>query len=337
MKKTTKKTTEAQHRENGTVSKKPQAPFPWFGRKHKVAAEVWKRFGNVANYVEPFFGSGAVLLGKPSSVECKETVNDIDGFIANFWRSIKLSPELTAQFADNPVNENDLHARHIWLVHQIENLTEKLNGDPDYHDPKIAGYWVWGVCCWIGGGFCSGTGPWGLSKDGRLVKDEHEGMGISRRLPCLSNKGMGINRQLPHLGSKGQGILEWFSVLSARLCYVRVASGDWSRICGPSVTTLHGLTALFLDPPYADPNKKAESAYRSNVNGLADDVRRFAIENGNNPLLRIALCGYKGEHLMPGDWTEFVWNAGPGYAATTGGWKGRERIWFSPHCLKIDP
>ena len=37
-------------------------PFPWFGGKRKVAAEVWSRFGTVANYVEPFFGSGAVLL-----------------------------------------------------------------------------------------------------------------------------------------------------------------------------------------------------------------------------------------------------------------------------------
>jgi hypothetical protein len=42
------------------------APFPWFGGKRKVAAEVWARFGAVENYVEPFFGSGAVLLGRPA-------------------------------------------------------------------------------------------------------------------------------------------------------------------------------------------------------------------------------------------------------------------------------
>ena len=28
------------------------APFPWFGGKRKVAAEVWSRFGAVRNYVE---------------------------------------------------------------------------------------------------------------------------------------------------------------------------------------------------------------------------------------------------------------------------------------------
>ena len=43
-----------------------RAPFPWFGGKRKVADAVWQRLGRVGNYVEPFFGSGAVLLGRPS-------------------------------------------------------------------------------------------------------------------------------------------------------------------------------------------------------------------------------------------------------------------------------
>lgn len=42
-----------------------KAPFPWFGGKSRVASIVWERFGDVPNYVEPFFGSGAVLLGRP--------------------------------------------------------------------------------------------------------------------------------------------------------------------------------------------------------------------------------------------------------------------------------
>ena len=35
-----------------------KAPFPWFGGKSKVSSIVWERFGDVQNYVEPFFGSG---------------------------------------------------------------------------------------------------------------------------------------------------------------------------------------------------------------------------------------------------------------------------------------
>jgi DNA adenine methylase len=39
-----------------------KAPFPWFGGKSIIAPEVWERFGNVQNFVEPFAGSLAVLL-----------------------------------------------------------------------------------------------------------------------------------------------------------------------------------------------------------------------------------------------------------------------------------
>ena len=87
-----------------------QAPFPWFGGKSKVASIVWQRFGDVRNFVEPFFGSGAVLLGRPTPFTGPETINDKDGYVANLWRSIQADPEAVANYADNPVNENDLHA-----------------------------------------------------------------------------------------------------------------------------------------------------------------------------------------------------------------------------------
>src|SRR5213595_2064073 len=96
--------------------KKLKAPFPWFGGKRRVAHIVWERFGNVPNYVEPFAGSLAVLLARPSGWRGSETVNDADGFIANFWRALAANPEGVAEHADWPVNENDQHARHVWLV-----------------------------------------------------------------------------------------------------------------------------------------------------------------------------------------------------------------------------
>ena len=63
-----------------------RAPFPYFGGKSKIAGMVWERFGQVQNYVEPFFGSGAVLLGCPWPGHT-ETVNDVDALLANFWRA----------------------------------------------------------------------------------------------------------------------------------------------------------------------------------------------------------------------------------------------------------
>jgi site-specific DNA-adenine methylase len=74
-----------------------KAPFPWFGGKSRVAHLVWDRFGDVANYVEPFFGSGAVLLCRPTSPGI-ETVNDLDCMVANFWRALQHDPEAVAEF-----------------------------------------------------------------------------------------------------------------------------------------------------------------------------------------------------------------------------------------------
>ena len=121
------------HRGRGMSGR--QAPFPWFGGKRRVAGDVWRRFGNPPNYVEPFAGSLAVLLARPSIGKI-ETVNDLDGFIANFWRSVAADPEETAHWADWPVNENDAHARHVWLVGQRATLEARLSLPRDGQAPR---------------------------------------------------------------------------------------------------------------------------------------------------------------------------------------------------------
>ena len=135
-----------------------KAPFPYFGGKSSIAPEIWSRFGSVRNYVEPFAGSAAMLLARPKPWDGTETINDADGMVSNFWRALQHDPDAVAHHADWPVNEADLTARHIWLVNRRDSLTERLMADPDWFDPKAAGWWVWGMCCWIGGGFCSGKG-----------------------------------------------------------------------------------------------------------------------------------------------------------------------------------
>jgi len=295
------------------------APFPYFGGKRKVAREVWRRFGDVANYVEPFLGSGAVLLNRPASHQGHiETVNDKDGYVANFWRAITADPQTVAAHADWPVNENDLHARHAWLVGRRDALSAALEGDPEYYDAKIAGWWVWGMCAWIGSGFCSGTGPWQVV-DGKLC-NVNDG-----------DAGQGVNRQR-------EGIYEWFEALSARLRDVRVCSGDWTRVCGDAPTWRHGLTGVFLDPPY---DQEGRAEVYNHEDPVSQAVREWAIEAGKSPLMRIALCGYEGEHEMPEGWSTYAWKAHGGYGSQDkSGGEGRglanahrERIWFSPACI----
>ena len=324
-----------------------QSPYPWFGGKSSVMPQVWKRFGDVRNFVDPFMGSLAPLLCRPEPFEGTETVNDADGFVANFWRAVAADPEATAHHADWPVNENDLHARHIWLVGQRDSITARLEGDPEWFDAKVAGWWCWGQCCWIGSGWCSGNGPWQsvVADDGsrKLVHLGNAGMGVNRKRVHLG-AGMGVNRKLVHLGDAGrgvnQGVYEWFALLSDRLNRVRVCCGDWTRVCGPTPTVKQGLTAVFLDPPYADTADRCADLYSRDCLSVAHAVREWAIAQGDDPRMRIALCGYEGEHEMPESWECLAWKAKGGYGSQSDQHDNpnarRERIWFSPHCVKVD-
>jgi site-specific DNA-adenine methylase len=324
-----------------------KAPFPWFGGKSRVSDIVWQRFGDVPNYVEPFAGSLAVLLGRPHDPKV-ETVNDLDCYLANFWRALSVDPHGVAEVADWPVNEADLSARHQWLVDQAE-FRERMKTDPEFYDAKIAGWWVWGICSWIGSGWCDakkyrGGDEWlgdaGQGVNRQLPHLGSAGQGVNRQLPHLGDAGQGVNRQLPHLGDAGQGVnplFDYFDQLAARLRRVRVCCGDWSRVLSPSVTEKHGVTGVFLDPPYTDGNMDYS------VGGVGGDVsaavREWAIANGDNPKLRIALCGYDGEHAMPESWECVAWKANGGYGSRAAGQalenSKRERIWFSPHCLRV--
>ena len=107
---------------------------------------------------------------------------------------------------------------------------------------------------------------------------------------------------------------------------------------GPGVTFGHGLTAVFLDPPYAVAANRSPGLYSEDSADLSTAVREWALVNGDNPLLRIAVCGYEGEHDMPESWECVPWKATGGYG-NLGNGQGRanawrERVWFSPHCLK---
>lgn len=326
-----------------------RAPFPWFGGKSRVAHLVWERFGDVPNYVEPFAGSLAVLLNRPHEPRV-ETVNDIDCYIANFWRAMSAAPDEVARWADWPVNEADLHARHLWLVNRAE-FREHMKTDPEFFDAKIAGWWVWGVSQWIGSGWCSQP-DW----TGRMARGASRGIHCERRPP----------RQVPNLsgdsGAAGRGIhasglhqkvphrdmlTVWFAALAARLRRVRMCCGDWRRVLGPTPTVHIGVTGVFLDPPYA-PAAIAEGGgrysfaptdrlYAEHAADISAQVRAWALEHADNPKLRIALCGYEGEHDMPKSWSVVAWRASGGYSnrgAAAGRNRHRERIWFSPHCLR---
>lgn len=408
-----------------------RAPFPWFGGKSRASELIWSRLGDVDTYNEPFAGSLAVLLGRPHEPRV-ETVNDLDCYLSNFWRALQAEPDQVAYWADYPVNETDLHARHLWLVQQTE-FQARMKADPDYFDAKIAGWWVYGQCLWIGSGWCArpdwrgrgcgaradrgvhalhaakrpklrergndgiptrrwqGGGAGGgsgvhaprLSQQKPVLRGDSgaDGIGIHSRtwqqMPNIAAGGSGsaalagVHRKMPALSQGGndrsgngrgtfseavrsEGLYEYLTQLAIRLRRVRVCCGNWDRILTPSVTTYIGVCGVVLDPPY-DPDAIAQGANKVDGHAPSDkiynhhdadvsaNVRAWAIENGDNPDFRIALCGYEGEHNgtnvknpIPSSWECVPWKAHGGYSRTERGKanRDRERVWFSPHCLK---
>lgn len=318
------------------------APFPWFGGKSLAAPLIWRAFGNVPNFVEPFAGSLATLLARPHTPKV-ETVNDLDGYIANFWRATKYAPLEVAEYADWPVNEADLHARHLWLVEQ-QPLLKRLVDDPDYYDAKIAGWWVWGLCSWIGNGWCYPDVRLKQSRRPEVANANGPGIRVvlNQCLPKIGTPGHGIHapsRKKPlthrnkgvHRDSSVGDLVELFERFAERLRRVRVCCGDWKRVMGQStlgIDTSHGMTpcGVLLDPPYAH-GERDKRLYREDGSELSSEVRQWALENGDNPCLRVALCGWEGEHDMPASWRKVAWKS---KGSTKN--RARERLWFSPHC-----
>ena len=294
-----------------------KAPFPYFGGKLHVAAEVWRRLGRVDHYIEPFMGSAAVLLARPDwrpGRRLVETVNDADGLLVNAWRAIKAVPSEVQRHADWPVTELDQQARHQWLCGEREAITERLRLDPDWCDPRAAGWWIWGAANWLGSG-------WGERPNARQV-------------PLL-----GVNRR--GLDARSASNVR---VISERLRWVKVTSGDWSRVCTPAAVSLYDKPAngirtvgVLLDPPYDD-----GVTYAATARSVTGDVWAWATERGADPRMRIAVCGYEDGRDVPDGWSTYEWNTassgrGAGYgnhADGAGRANGRrERIWFSPGCL----
>ena len=289
-----------------------KAPFPYFGGKSRVAEEVWSRFGpDVRNYVEPFCGSMAVLLHQDNPVTY-ETVNDLDGLLTNFWRAIKFDPEGVAALAQAPQSQIDLMARHNWVYERKERIIE-MQKDPRWYDVEAAAYWVYVRCNLIGG-----RGAFS-EKIGSRVPNQGRGQGI-------------------HTLRMRHNLVEYFGELSDRLWEVTIQCGDWQQVLKTPLKEPGTPAAVFLDPPYKASEVDTD-IYEHFDSHVFNDVLEWCVEHGEDPDLRIALCGYDGNATkLPETWTTWGWTTDGGYSnisckETRGKDNAsRERIWFSPHC-----
>lgn len=311
-----------------------KAPFPYYGGKRRWAASVWSRLGDPRCYIEPFAGSLAILLHRETACR-REIVCDTDGMICNFWRSVQADPDAVAHHADWPTIHQDLTARHKRLVEWKRDSAARLSEDAEWHDVRMAGWWVWGMSLWIGGNFCT---SWYRTRP--RIERTGGGAGISQQamvevkdqVPSVPDQlgGRGVSAQ------RNARIRDVMRRLQDRLKGVVVLNRDWRAAVQPTLlmdtpTCPEPDTAVVMDPPYLLGDRKA-TLYQSDRDGTSSDAAReaweWAVENGERH--KVVYFGHAGDFETPDGWECLT--------RSFGGVRRRDRnrkvdaAWFSPKC-----
>ena len=308
-----------------------KAPFPWYGGKSRWAPDVWSRLGDSLRvYVEPFAGSLAVLLANKTPVS-REVVCDLDGMICNFFRATAAEPDAVAHWATYPTIHQDLTARHRWLIEWRAEHAPRLSEDAEYYDARAAGWWVWGLSNWIGGGWCHAdsrapdqiphvcptVGGRGVSMQRGHDKRPHVGprgggQGVSMQVydkrPHVgsSSAGQGVSMQVAEAAERMEPI---FQRLASRLQSVIVLNRNWTSAVTPSILqqtatcrTAPDTVGIVLDPPYLT-HERDSGLYGSDLGGTSDDVAQASYEWAiDHPQHRIAYFAHAGDFEWPSDW-----------------------------------
>lgn len=306
-------------------------PITYVGRKIKAAPKIWARMGNVRTYIDPCCGSLAVPLASPYGAADREIFNDVNGFVCNFHRAMRNHPIELAAAADRPTVHQDLSTAIRKLYEAEPDLTEKQFEDFDYCDVEIAGLWAWITCISIDMGRGISDGYYSTGRFGEII------------LPAEHYTAPEVEEEYypPRTVFTGERLHHWFRILSDRIRRAYILCKDWSKLFSPSVTGItktkigkvsNPTCGVFFDPPYVG----TEDMYANN-NSIAMDIYNWCIENGDNPMYRIVLCGYEGDYPdFPEGWTMESWVRSAGMETTGGSDRTKlrkEALYFSPHCL----
>jgi site-specific DNA-adenine methylase len=289
--------------------------FPYIGGKYTIAPEINRRFGAIDTRIDAFTGSSSWILASPPVKH--EIVNDLDGYVVNYLRAVKYAPDEVARHLDFPRAELELVARHHYVRDRLPELIAKLGGDPDYYDPVLAARWAY-VMAHKYDPSLNKSGGW-LVHDGRLIYER----GAGRIRGSLTSSHRVLSRLV-----KEHRVSEYVAALSERLRGVQVYWNDFEVVAWKAHRPELGVVGILLDPPY--PRHLHNYDYDTDGADVWHRAARWAVSNGDNPRLRIAVCGYndaESDALFPSGWARFVWRR-----SGIGQNKDRECVWFSPHC-----
>ena len=289
--------------------------FPYIGGKYTIAPEINRRFDEIDTRIDAFTGSSSWILASPPVKH--EIVNDLDGYVVNYLRAVKYAPEEVARHLDFPRAELELIAYHHYTRDKFPELVARLGGDPDYYDPILAARWAY-VMAHKYDPSLNKSGGW-LVHDGRLIYER----GAGRIRGSLNSRPSLLARLV-----KERRVSEYVAALSERLRNVCIFWNDFEVVAGKAKQPELGVVGILLDPPY--PRHLHNYDYDTDGADVWHRAARWAVANGDNPRLRIAVCGYNdadSDALFPSGWARFVWRR-----SGIGKNKDRECVWFSPHC-----
>jgi DNA adenine methylase len=198
---------------------KIKALVPWFGSKRNLADRIVQQLGEHRVYWEPFCGSMAVLLSKPSCV--METVNDLHGDLINLARVVQqqdLAVVLFERMARTMMHE-DLHDEAASRYRSRGNVPAPEAPDVDRaYDYLLTG--------WLGRNGVAGTRSY---NQGYCVRYTANGGHAAKRF-------MSVVESIP----------AWWQRLQAVTILNRNARELLEKIEDKKGT------AIYLDPPYVE-------------------------------------------------------------------------------------
>jgi len=286
-------------------------PFPNSGSDPEMANAVSSRFSLVDTFIDVFGGSASALFGR-RIVTGLEVLNDINGFVTNYYRAVRHDPHAVADHADWPIFDRDLVARHHWLVTRgLRQMAPLQQGNPNWFDARIAGWWLWGSMHWGRPGWCAGTGRWSVA-NGRVVTARGS---TKVMLPSIGDA--------TNIDQRRAYVLAVIKQVAKRLELVRITCCDWTRVVAPHLLTPEA--GVFLDPPYRRRASGPDDGFDTDT---SRDCRLWAIQQG--AMVKIALCGFASWTCMPAGWDSYRLRSRNGGA--TGARRTHDAIWFSPKC-----
>lgn len=143
------------------------------GSKWNMASWIVNQMPEHEVYLEPFFGSGAVLFNKPAARI--ETVNDLDGNIVNLFKVIREQPEALARAVElTPYSRQEYYQAFELLENDLSELERAR---------------VFLVRCWMArGGKTSDKTGWRHNIDTVTVNALPDWIGLPHAILAATNR-----------------------------------------------------------------------------------------------------------------------------------------------------